>query len=89
VKGWRELTWPGGILYRGYWRESNMHGKGLLHSDAGIFSGDFIMHKICGTDRHDFSDGSIYVGGFHNNQFQGQVRPTFSTSHSIPQLNCS
>jgi len=76
LNGWQELTWPGGILYRGYWRESNMHGKGMLKSDAGIFSGDFIMHKICGTGRYDFNDGSIYIGEFHDNHFQGQVRPT-------------
>ena len=25
LNGWNELTWPGGIMYRGYWRENHLH----------------------------------------------------------------
>jgi hypothetical protein len=75
LNGWKELEWPG-VLYRGYWRENHMHGKGMLKSEAGIYSGDFIMHKITGTGRYDFSNGSIYIGEFTDNCFNGQVRPS-------------
>ena len=72
LNGWNELEWPG-MVYRGYWRENHMHGKGMLKSDVGIFSGDFIMHKITGVGRYDFSDGRIYIGEFLDNNFNGQV----------------
>lgn len=74
LNGWNELTWPGGLVYRGYWRENAMHGKGMLKSEAGIYSGDFIVHKICGAGRYDFNDGSIYIGEFVDNHFHGQVQ---------------
>lgn len=72
LNGWNELTWPGNIRYRGYWRENHMHGKGMLASETGIYSGDFIMHKMCGTGRYDFGNGSIYIGEFADNLFSGQ-----------------
>ena len=72
LNGWNELSWPGDIRYKGYWRENHMHGKGMLVSETGIYSGDFIMHKMCGTGRYDFNDGSIYIGEFSENLFNGQ-----------------
>ena len=59
-------------MYRGYWRENHLHGKGMLKSDAGMYSGDFIMHKICGFGRYDFSNGSVYIGDFKDNCFHGK-----------------
>ena len=72
LNGWNELSWPSNIRYRGYWRENNMHGKGMLASETGIYSGDFIMHKMCGTGRYDFSNGSVYIGEFADDLFHGQ-----------------
>jgi hypothetical protein len=72
LNGWNELTWPGDIRYKGYWRENHMHGKGMLVSESGTYSGDFIMHKMCGVGRYDFHNGSIYIGEFSENLFHGQ-----------------
>jgi hypothetical protein len=73
LNGYNYLEWPG-VFYRGYWRENHMHGQGMLQSDAGIYSGDFVMHKITGKGRYHFSNGSIYIGDFTDNYFNGQVR---------------
>jgi hypothetical protein len=73
LNGYQVLEWPG-VLYRGYWRENHMHGQGVLQSDAGIYSGDFVMHKITGKGCYHFSNGIIYIGDFADNYFDGQVR---------------
>ena len=76
LNGWNELEWPGPpgkeIFYRGYWRGGQMHGKGMLKSEAGIYSGDFVTHRIEGSGRYDFADGSVYIGEFKNNFFDGK-----------------
>lgn len=84
LNGWKQIDWPGGISYRGYWRENLMHGQGMLKSESGVYSGEFINHMICGTGRYDFSDGKIYVGQFVDNCFHGQVLPTWPWKHPRP-----
>lgn len=61
-----------------------MHGQGMLKSESGVYSGEFINHMICGTGRYDFSDGKIYVGQFVDNCFHGQVLPTWPWKHPRP-----
>ena len=65
-----------------------MHGKGMLKSEAGIYSGDFVTHRIEGSGRYDFADGSVYIGEFKNNFFDGKGvlgcnSTTFLSSHDL------
>jgi len=68
------------VEYIGEWYEDNIHGEGCIRNTVNqtSFTGIFVMNMmVYGT--HMWSNGSMYVGEFDNNQMHGQGTLEWST----------
>ncbi|CAJ1440293.1 unnamed protein product, partial [Effrenium voratum] len=61
-----------GALYKGQWRGSQCHGKGLLtRPDGSSYEGMFQCGRAHGFGRFKAANGNIYEGDWHQDRAQG------------------
>ncbi|EED92094.1 predicted protein [Thalassiosira pseudonana CCMP1335] len=55
-------------LYHGYFKEGAMSGNGTLHTDEGVYSGEFDEDEPCGKGKMKYADGITLNGTFANDK---------------------
>lgn len=55
-------------LYHGYFKEGAMSGNGTLHTDEGVYSGEFDEDGPCGKGKMKYADGITLNGTFANDK---------------------
>lgn len=61
-----------GILLKGYFKNSLLHGKGeMIYSDGQYYEGEFINGFKFGKGKEIFPNGNEYSGEYINNLFNG------------------
>ena len=69
------FIWPGGYTYRGEWRDSKMHGQGILTfppPDGGVYEGEFRDNLRHGKGKRTYAGGMTYEGEFRKNKKHGR-----------------
>ena len=73
------MTYPGGEVYVGDWRDGEKHGQGKYSfADGNVYEGGWVDGKKHGEGKFSFADGTVYEGGVVNNKKHGEGKVTFA-----------
>ena len=72
LEGVVEVTYSGGILYKGEWENNNPNGEGKkFYTDGQIYDGTFINGVLTGEGTKTWGNGDVYKGKFLDSKPNG------------------
>ncbi len=80
-------TYPDGTRYKGEWKDSKKHGKGvLIRPDGTKYAGEWANDKPDGQGTLTYPDGKKWTGVWENGKFVGEKKPVTDQGQQIQEL---